>query len=171
VIDSRETFTDGKLASIEKLVDQMPEAIESFLDDHYTRKLVTAVPGYVRRTLELSRLEGSRVPSKTTNSYLREAVRTYIFGFPQASIALSRAALEQALKEQLGHQGRQIFLKMEQLLDEAEGARIIDSVIRQTAREVADEADAVLHEKPSELIKAYNCLLKLRGVLTHVYRD
>jgi hypothetical protein len=119
--------------------------------------------------MELSRLEGSRVPTKITNGYLAEAVRTYIFGFPQASIALSRAALEQALKEELGCQGTKIFLDMNSLLDEAEGLGAIDGVIRRTARKIASEADAVLHEKPADLAKAYDVLLMLRGVLQHIY--
>jgi hypothetical protein len=168
---SRETLTDNKLAGIEKLVAQMPDAFVGFLDDRYTREVIDAVPGYVRRTMELSRLEGSRIPSRITNGYLKEAVRTYIFGFPQASIALSRAALEQALKEELGHQGTKIFLDMNSLLDEAEGLGAIDAVIRRAARKIASEADAVLHEKPADLAKAFDVLLMLRGVLQHVYAE
>jgi hypothetical protein len=133
--------------------------------------MIQSVPGYVSRTMELSRLEGSRTPSQTTNSYLQEAVRTYIFGFPQASIALSRAALEQSLKEELGHQDRRIFVDMNNLLDEAEGAGVIDIVIRKTARKIASEADAVLHERPADLPKAYDVLLMLRGVLQHIYAE
>jgi hypothetical protein len=40
-------------------------------------------PGYVTRLLELSRLQGSVIPSEVTNGYLREAVRTYVLGLPQ----------------------------------------------------------------------------------------
>src|SRR5262245_47826258 len=46
VIASRETLTDGKLAGIEKLVVQIPDAIASFLDDRYTRDLLRSIPGY-----------------------------------------------------------------------------------------------------------------------------
>lgn len=171
VIASRETLTDGKLAGIEKLVVEMPDVIAAFLNSRYTRDLVNAVSGYVSRTMELSRLEGSRTPSKTTNHYVREAVRTYIFGFPLASVALSRAALEQALKEELGHQGVKIFLDFNSLLDEAEGAGVIDGVIRRTARKLATEADAVLHERPANLAEAYDVLLMLRGILQHIYAE
>jgi predicted translin family RNA/ssDNA-binding protein len=169
LIASRETLTDNRLKAIEKLVAEMPDAFKGFLDDRYTRKVIDAIPGYVRRTMELSRLEGSRIPSKITNGYLEEAVRTYIFGFPQASIALSRAALEQALKEELGHQCVKTFLDMNSLLDEAEGLGTIDGVIRKTARKIASEADAVLHEKPADPAKAYEVLVMLRGVLQHIY--
>jgi len=169
VITSRETLKDGNLAAVEKLVVQMPDAINSFLDARYTRQAVAAVPGCVKRTMELSRLEGSRLPSKVTNGYLREAARTYIYGLPQASVALCRAAMEQALKENLGYQGTGTFVKMDDLLDEAEGAGIIDKTIRRMARKIADVADDVLHECPTDLKQASEVLVMLRGVLQHVY--
>jgi hypothetical protein len=171
IISSRETVTEGRFAPIEKVLETTPHLIRELLDERFTRDVVAAVPGFVRRTLELSRLEGSRIPSKITNGYLQEAVRTYIFGFPQASIALSRAALEQALKEELGHQGKRIFLDMNGLLNEAEGSGTIDGVIRRTARRIATEADTVLHEIPADLAKAYDVLLMLRGVLQHIYAE
>lgn len=171
VIASRETLTDNKLAAIEKLVNDMPDAIASFLDSRYTRDVVTAVPGYVRRTMELSRLEGSRLPSKITNGFLREAVRTYIYGLPQASVALCRAAMEQALKENLGYQGTRTFVEMKTLLEESEGAGIIDGPIRRVARKIADAADDVLHERPTDLKQASDVLVMLRGVLQHLYSE
>lgn len=176
VIASRETLTGNKLPAVEKLVTQMPDVIVHLLDDRYTRQLVDAVPGYVRRTLQLSRLEGSAIPSKATNSYLQEAVRTYILGLPQASVALCRAAMEQALKENLGHQGTRFVLEkneslMSKLLDEAEGAGLIDGTVRRMAREVSKAANDVLHEKPTDLKRAYEVLLKLRGILQHLYAE
>lgn len=95
---------------IETIVRTEPELVRHLLDGRFTRDAINAVPGYLTRTMELSRLEGSRTPSEVTNGYMREVVRTYIFGFPQASIALSRAALEQALKEELGYQGNRSFI-------------------------------------------------------------
>ena len=171
IIASRESLIENRLAVIDKFDVAYPELVRHFLDERFTRDVINSVRGYVSRTMELSRLEGSRTPSEMTNSYLREAVRTYIFGFPQASIALSRAALEQSLKEELGHQGKRIFLDMNNLLDEAEGGGVIDGVIRKTARKLASEADAVLHERPADLAKAYDVLLMLRGILQHVYAD
>ena len=171
IITSRETLTDSKLAAIEKLVESHPELIKNFLDDRFTRDLIDKVSGYVDRTLQLSRLQASGKPSSITNGYLREAVRTYILGLPQASVALSRAALEQALKEGIGYQSTRTFVEMNDLLDEAESARVIDRTVRKMARELADDADDVLHEKPTTLAKAYEVLVKLRGVLQHVYAE
>lgn len=171
IISSRETLTEGKFAPIEKMLEATPHLIRELLDERFTRDVISAVPGYVNRTLELSRLEGSRLPSKITNGYLREAVRTYIFGLPQASVALCRAAMEQALKENLGYQGSRTFVQMSGLLDEAEGAGIIDDKIRAMGREIANDADDVLHEKPTDLKKAYDVLVKLRGLLQHIYAE
>jgi len=171
VITSRETLTDDSFGPIERAIARNREAVSVLLDARYTRDAIKAVPGYVSRTMQLSRIEGSRIPSKVTNVYLREAARTYVFGLPQATIALCRAAMEQALKEELGHQGKQIFLDMNDLLDESEGAGVIDFVVRKMARKIASEADAVLHEKPADLTKAYEVLVLLRGVLQHVYAE
>jgi hypothetical protein len=176
IISSRESVRgknppgiEGVIRGIERFVRDNPEDVRFILDNRFTRQVVDAIPGYVARILKLSRLESSREASEATNNYLNEAVRTYIFGFPKASIALSRAALEQALKEELGHQGRRIYIDMNDLLDEAEGAGIIDSVIRKTARNLSSEAGNVLHEELADLPKAYEILLMLRGVLQHIY--
>jgi len=168
VTTGRVRFSDP-LAAVDKLVQAAPDLIEGLLDERFTRNVIAAVPGYVQRTMSLSRLEAPRIPSKVTDSYLVEAARTYILGLPQASVALCRAALEQAIKENIGYQATATFVEMNDLLDEAEGAGIIDSTIRRTAREIADEADVVLHEQPTHLDKAYDVLVKLRGVLQHVY--
>jgi hypothetical protein len=170
VTSGRVTFSDSP-AAVEKLVQTAPDLIERLLDEHFTRNAIAEVRCYVRRTLDLSRLEGSRVPSKVTDAYLVEAARTYILGLPQASVALCRAALEQALKENIGYQGTPPFVRMNELLKKAEGAGIIDNTIRSAIREVADEANDVLHVKPTDLAKAYDVLVKVRGVLQHLYAN
>jgi hypothetical protein len=169
LIASRETVADNKLASIEKLVQSKPEMIESFLDERFTRKFVEGVPGNVSRFLKLSRMEALTIPSPTTNGYLREAVQTYVFGLPQASVALSRAALEQALKEKLGMQRSGDFIKFQDLLKEARKCNILDGVMEKCARSVANAGDDVMHDRPTDLPKALEVLDKLRGVLRHVY--
>lgn len=171
LIKTRETITDSKLEMLEELVKSDPELVKGLLDDRFTRNIVSEIPGYVSRTLQLSRLDSTRLPSTVTNGYLREAVRTYIFGLPQASVALSRAALEQALKEGIGYQSSKTFVKMNDLLEEAECAGVIDGANRQSAREVANAADEVLHENPTTLPKSFEVLIKLRGILQFIYSN
>jgi Domain of unknown function (DUF4145) len=143
--------------------------IRYFLDSHFTCEVVRAVPGYVERTLHLSRLQGLSLPSKTTNAFLEEAVRTYIPGLPQASVALSRAAMEQALKERLGRQLSGDFITFQKLLEEARKWNILDRTMELCARDVANAGDNVMHEKPTTLPQALEVLDKLRGVLRRAY--
>lgn len=170
VIKSRETISEGKLKKgIEFLVQSHPELVNYFLDEHYTREVVGAVSGYVRRTMQLSPMEAASTPSDVTNTYLREATRTFVLGLPQACIALCRAALEQSLKERLGHQLSGSFVMFRELLEEAEKWHLLDKVTKRIARDLAKAADDVLHEKPTTLDKARELLDQLRGLLQHIY--
>lgn len=169
VIKSRETLTENPIKGIEKLIRSDPDLIESCLDDRFTREVIDAISGYVARTLQLSQMEAASTPSKVTNTYIREATRTYILGFPQASIALCRAALEQGLKERLGFQLTGTYIKFQDLLDEARRWHLLDGVIERIARDIANDADDVLHERPTDILKARDVLDKLRGVLQHIY--
>ena len=169
IVKSRETIIPSEGEVLEQALMSHSYLVETLLNDRFTRDLVGQVPGYVERTLQLSRLKAAQPPSKVTNGYLQEAVRTYIFGLPQASVALSRAALEQALKEGLGYQSSNTFVEMKDLLKEAETAGVIDHAHRTFARQVANAADDVLHEKPTTLPKALDVLIKMRGILEFVY--
>ncbi|MFZ3264884.1 MAG: DUF4145 domain-containing protein [Terriglobales bacterium] len=169
IVASRETLTDVKFTSIDKLVQTNPGLIESFLDDRFTRELISKIPGYVDRTLQFSRLHAPDIPSSVTNSYLSEAVRAYILGLPQASVALGRAALEQGLKERLGRQQSGEFVTFQELLKDAKKWNVLDRTMELCAREVANAGDLVMHEKPATLSEALDVLIKLRGLLEHIY--
>jgi hypothetical protein len=169
LIRSREVLGTGEPEGYDGFVENYPGTAQNLFDEHFTRVLVEGVPGYAARMLELSAMRCTRFPSQVTNVYLQEAVRAYVFGFPQASVALCRAALEQALKEGIGYQGTGTFVQMKDLLDEAESAGVIDKINRLCARRVADAADSVLHEKPIELSAAFEVLIQLRGVLQFIY--
>jgi hypothetical protein len=168
-VRSREMITDAKLEVVEQLVAAALELIADFLDDYFTREVINAVPGYVERTLQLSRLRADRLPSNITNGYLKEAVRTYILGLPQASVALCRAALEQALKESLGLQLAGTFIRFQELLKEARKWNVLDGATEHMARDVANAGDEVMHEKPTDLRQAGEILTKARGLLQHIY--
>jgi hypothetical protein len=156
-------------SKFEALVQAEPDLVAAFLDEHYTRQLIAGVAGYVERTMEFSRMEAERVPSEVTNTYLREAVRTYTFGLPQATVALSRAALEQALKETLGRQGSGEHISFQYLVGQAETWGILDKTAARMARKLAKEGDDVLHEKPTDLKKAREVLVGIRGLVQQIY--
>lgn len=107
-------------------------------------------------------MEAERTPSKVTNTYLQEATRTYIIGFPLACVALSRSALEQSLKESLGYQLSGTFRKFQDLVDQAVRWNVLGKQTAKIARRLAKEVDEVLHEKPIELTRAREVLIQVR---------
>jgi hypothetical protein len=169
IVRSRQSVRDSKLAAVENLVQEIPDVIEDLLDEYFTREMVGMIAGCVRRTLKLSRLQAKRQPTVTTSTFLGEASRTYIMGFAQASIALSRAALEQALKESMGHQLSGAFISFQDLLAEAARWNVLDRKHTQIARQLAREADNVLHDRPASESKALEALTYLRELLQHIY--
>ncbi|WP_164981340.1 DUF4145 domain-containing protein [Silvibacterium dinghuense] len=173
IIKARTDRVDKSLAALEVLVrdSEGHELIAGTLNNFYTREALDAIPSQVDRTLRLAKLEIQITPSAVTNSYLREAIRTYILGLPQASVALSRAALEQALKEGMGYQSTKTIVEMKGLLDEAESGIGLDRSVRKLAEEVAKAGNDVLHEKPTTLEDAFNVLIKMRGVFESIYAD
>ena len=169
VLASRETVTRSTFQKFEELISKAPELVSSFLDEHYTKTMLSEMDSYVERTLELSDIRAESTPSEITNTYLREATRTYVHGLPQACIALSRAALEQSLKDVLGHQLSGTYLTFQELVDDALKWGILDKLTAKMARKLAKEGDAVLHERPTDLKKASEVLIGVRGLVQQIY--
>lgn len=170
-LHSRLAITGNQFVDPEKaLQDADSELIEYFLDRHLTEQALDSISGQVNRVLQLSRLAALHIPSHTTTVYLKEASRTYIMGLAQASVALSRAALEQALKEKLTLQGTGIVIGFQALLRKArEQGVIIDDPMKIWADEISKAGNDVMHEKPTTLPDAFDVLCKLRGALQHIY--
>jgi hypothetical protein len=164
---SREEFTDDIIPALEDLSRRFPDLFSGDLDRLYVRDVVGAVPGYVSRTLQLAGLAAGHKPKEVVNKYLAEAVRTYIFGFPLASIALSRAVLEHAVKERMigPPEGATLSAWIEQVADE----RDLDDSITDMARSVTKTGNKVLHQKPVRLQEAFDVLVKVRKFLEALY--
>ena len=166
---SREGFTGEGFDAVEELVQKSPDFITDELDDFLTRLLLEEVPAMAERIIKLSRLDATIRPSNTTAGYIQEAVRTYVYGLPQASVAISRAALEQGLKERLGRQGDGVFIRFQDLVDEAKKWKIIDVTTARQVRDTANKADRVLHERPADHNGAWDVLIEVRGLLQQIY--
>jgi hypothetical protein len=164
---SREEFSDDIIQALNDLSTRFPDLFVGDLDRLYVSEVVTAVPGYVSRTLQLSGLTPGRKPNDAVSKYLAEAVRCYIFGFPLASIALSRAVLEQAVKEcMIGQpEGASLKDKIDQVVDE----RGLDHATAKMAKDVATAGNNVLHERPVSLTEAFDVLIRVRKFLEALY--
>jgi len=164
---SKEEFSDDIIPALEELSRKSPDLFAGDLDRLYVRDVVAAVPGYVSRTLQLSGLAAEHKTKEVVSKYLAEAVRTYIFGFPLASIALSRAVLEHAVKERMigPPEGATLSAWIEQVADE----RDLDDAITDMARSVTKTGNKVLHQKPVRLPEAFDVLVKVRKFLEALY--
>jgi hypothetical protein len=117
----------------------------------------------------MSKLTALRIPSGQTGVYIREAVRTYVYGFMQASAAMSRAALEQALKERLALQGTGTYIEFKRLVALAKEKKILDDKTAPAVRDTAKKANSVLHAEPIGEDGAFDVLIEVRGLLQQIY--
>ena len=169
ILASREGFAGKEIEVLEGVVKNAPDLVLGELDDFLTRLLLEEVSGMAVRVVKLSRLDAPNRPSQATSVYIQEAARTYIYGFPQASVAISRAALEQALKERLGRQGAGEFITYQDFVAEATKWKILDNTTARMVRDTAKKADAVLHEEPTDQAGALEVLTEARALLQQIY--
>ena len=140
------------------------------VDDHYSREAVGNIRGTVRRFLKLTHIPVGIIPSKEINTYLREATRCYVYGFPQASIALSRAALESGLNELLKRRvGAVPKLDLVEKINKAEEYKLIGRSHAGKAHDVRKAAGMVLHQKPASASLSFDTLSRTRDVLLALY--
>jgi hypothetical protein len=151
------------------LISDLGSDLREQCDWELTGSLLAQIPRFVDRTLELSELIGHRQPTVRTAVYLREATRCYIFGFWQASISLSRAAVENALRERVFEQFGSAPHKFGKLIEFAQNSGILDGARSELANEVKVNGDKVLHGGETLVKDARNALEAARGVLEYLH--
>lgn len=175
LLESIEGFSNKTASGIEAAFGlgfkELRGFFEDQFDEYYTRSLLERIPKMVARTMRLSRLVPRKLPSSATDLYLREATRSYIFGFWQASVALSRAALEQGLRESIrGVLGRTV-IKLSELLRASQRLKppLLDRVHEKLASQVELCGNRVLHGEPTGERNAWETLNAARRVLLYLH--
>jgi predicted RNA-binding Zn-ribbon protein involved in translation (DUF1610 family) len=175
IVECLEAFGDGRLARWirSKVKDPLKRAwIARILNDFYTRDFLKRAGKIVERTMLLNAMESKANPDRGVTLYLREATRCYVFGFWDSSVALSRAAVERALKDRLKEQlGKNMPNddEMKRLLDYAYKMRLIDGAHLTMANAVRVAGNNVLHGSHAHENDAGESLAAARGVLNHLY--
>jgi hypothetical protein len=145
LVDWRKTFAPQRDQTTELWINK-----PAVLDELYSRELLRSVPEIVERTRSLANITLSRASGESF-VYLREAANCYIFGLPQAAVALSRAAIETPLRKSAAKQfGDKAVadLGLFALLELAVRGRILSKGNLTLAHKVRIAADRVLHEEP-----------------------
>lgn len=171
LFDGLESFHQPDYGSVRARFGGAPlEFIMQQMDYQFSRDLLKQIPKYVERFLELDEFWGTRPPSRRVASLLREATRCYVFGFWQASIALSRAAIEEALRERVVKLTNQPTHKLGQLIDMAQRVGLLDHDHIMMANAVKRFGDEVLHGTETWSGNAKEAVISARGVLEHLHR-
>jgi len=140
------------------------------VDDFYTREALGKVPGIIERFLRFRPILAGVIPSDEVSVYLSEATRCFIYGFFQASVALSRTAVEAGLNE---HLRRTLgAVPPQDLVDKincAERFKLVTPHAAQLAHGVRKAARDVLHRKPAKQGLAFDTLVQARGFLKELY--
>jgi hypothetical protein len=170
VVLSRERLTQVKFDEIESVIEGGRDLVESELNEHYAIRELENAPSLVRRTLRLSALSAKDSPSKQTNLYISEASRTFIRGFFNTSVVLSRAALEQGLEERLGAQGDGEDVELARLIKDARKWNLLSATSATFAFDLKKRSNGVLHESPiRDEEAALEVLIGVRSVLEEIF--
>ncbi|MGC9971822.1 MAG: hypothetical protein ABSE56_14665 [Bryobacteraceae bacterium] len=175
---------NSRIEGVEPRHEEVPTTIlRVFQDDaeSYTRyyfafELVAALKRIDERIHSLS-VQPIKVGGfEDCRVYLAEATRCWLFGLDAASAALSRAALERALREAIrrvpsiepppGKQG----LDLIDLVRVAHELRILDNHSRHMAHQVRLTGNAILHGERTAGLGSGDLLIQARAVIEHVVR-
>lgn len=144
---------------------------DQIADDYYSREAVSAIRQIAERFRKLAPVLVGRIPSKEVCVYLREATRCFIYGFFQASIALSRAALEAGLNEHIGRKfGPVSQMELAKKIDLASRWKLVSGQSASMAHDVRRAARRVLHQEPVKENLAFDTLVRARGVLKNLFK-
>lgn len=173
IIECLEGFSDEQTARwLADSIQTDPERVATIFDDFYTRDFLKKVENIVDRTMKLSAMAPKATPDSGVNLFLREASRCLIHGFWNSSVALSRAALELALKQQLksrlaGHIPTEDDLQW--LLEYANQFKVIDDARFELGDKVRKTGNKVLHGSQADQDLAWETLWAVRGVMKVIY--
>jgi len=145
------------------------DLLDGWFADAYTRDMLERIPKMVARTKGLASIVAVTTPSKATEALIRGATQTYVFGFWDASMALCRAALEQALWEVMKEKVKNKPESLNALSKEAVWCGTLDKLTGELAMLVVRAANRVLHEKGSTESEARGVLWGLRSVTQRLY--
>jgi hypothetical protein len=163
------------VASREWVVEQDPgiqdlsaEVRERLFDEHYSKVLLETVQGMAVRTDAVPTLQTREPICRGANLYLREATRSYILGLWDAAVALSRAALEEALEDRVRKLLGPIS-GLNELIKAADDKRLMHRDAVAAAERLQRLGNAVLHARQGTEEEALASVCDIRVVLRHLY--
>jgi hypothetical protein len=163
LVDWRKTFAPEQDPAVRELISD-----RNMLDELYCRDILSAVPALVDRTTRLAQITLVGLSGEEL-VYLREAANCYIFGLPQATVALCRSAIEVPLRAAAARRfGREAIAECDLsklLTDFAVRGRLLSPDGLKLAHRVRQAANAVLHHVPTGIDESLRVLEAARLVV------
>jgi HEPN domain-containing protein len=156
---------------LEENLKKHPKLVEYMLDEFYTRDFLGKARKMVERTTKLAPMIPRATPEPRVTVYLREATRSYVAGFWQSSVILSRSALEIALAQRLKEVDGDHPLEttFEMVVETAHDFEVIDDAHFEMAKDVSKAGNDVVHGSPANEDLAEHVLWNTRGILDRLY--
>ena len=175
-----ETFSAASVKTLESLSEPIVEQFRGgyeihpglwriVIEDYYVRELMNNVPSIAARVQGLRPLVVGETPTETVRQYLEEATRCFVYGFFQATAALSRSILEATIDECL--RGRALLVpdNLKEKINESSRSGLLTSENVDRAHHVRRVANRVLHDEPTSEQEALHVLLSVRRILRALY--
>lgn len=151
---------------VEVLKHKNRKLVAEWLERFYLRDTLNRIPKMVSRTLKLVALRSSPSVPGQVDEYLRQATRSYIYGFWDSCVALSRASLEQALRSAAGKRVNAKNACLSDLVRSCDRLRLLDSEHVKLAYRIEKAGNEVLHNQSCTDAVAWQVLSDVRTVLT-----
>ncbi len=153
-------FESGRVRETEK------GTIAEGLDHALCRHFVSNIPSMVERLLKFDLVitEGSH--NEEVRIYFQQATYCYVLGLSVAAVAVARACLEQALREEVPYAEG---LDLQALIGAAGKYKKLDGAHIQMARVVQRIGNKVLHKKACSDSEALESIDNVRAVVEHLY--
>jgi HEPN domain-containing protein len=156
-------------ADFGKLSPPDPKRRRLTCDEVYSKALLEKIPKMAERTVKLGALSTREPLTRGANLCLREATRSYVFGLWDATCALSRAALEEALEDRLKRLLGPVKNALEDLITTAERSKLLDRPHAERAGRIQRRGNMVLHERQAVEEDAWMAITDLRAILAYLY--
>jgi hypothetical protein len=132
---------------------------------HYAFELAKVLARVNKKTFDLEAPPISGVAPASVVAYLRESTRCWLYGFHGASVALSRACLEDSLKARLLMSG-----ELESLIDAADRRGLLDDCAVKMADAIRKVGNRFLHGRQITEKESRETLDATRSIVEQLFQ-
>jgi hypothetical protein len=167
---SRESGIEPEIAHVSKMAtQQIAEWGRRNTEFHYAFELIKVLARLNKKTFNLEAPPITGLAPASVVSYLRESTRCWLYGFHGASVALSRACLEDTLKARLPEGRGDDQGSLEFLIARAKQRAVLDDCMVEVAHTIRKAGNRFLHGKGITETDSRETLDAIRSIVEHAF--